>query len=207
MLKRLFRGILEYFVLSRGGRVACWLMSSRYFPWGLWNVTFRGQKYVNGPVKIEDNLPKVIGTRFSCTGNLLLGGRIKIGDYVSVNNNAFIVGSDQAESICIGDNVLIGPNVVLRSSDHNYLDGTELIRNQGHLNGKITVHSDVWIAANAVVTRNVELGKGSVIGAGSVVTKSTPELAVVVGVPSKQISSRAVSPSETVASKDVRPGV
>jgi galactoside O-acetyltransferase len=131
-----------------------------------------------------------IGSNFSSNGNVRLyadNGKIVIGNNNSFNSNVFIGGS--GSEIHIGNNVLIGPNCVLRSSDHKF-SKNEIIKNQGHIPGKIIIEDDVWLGANVVVLKDVIIKKGSVIGAGSVVTKSTEMYSINAGVPAKKITER-----------------
>ena len=116
-------------------------------------------------------------------------GKISIGDHVSINSNVCIGAADKGE-IIIGNNVLIGQNVVLRASDHKYSFVDIPIINQGHTGGKIIVEDDVWIGANAVVTRNTCIGAHSIVGAGSVVTDNIDPYSIVGGVPAKLIKKR-----------------
>ena len=93
----------------------------------------------------------------------------------------------------IGDDVMIGPNTVLRSSDHGF-DSTQVPMNQQpHQPGIIRISEDVWLGANVTVVGNVSIGRGVVVGAGSVVTKDVPEFQIVAGVPAKLIRSRLES--------------
>ena len=114
-------------------------------------------------------------------------GYLTIGDNVSLNANVQI-GAAQGE-IYIGKNVIIGPNVVLRAADHGKLLGIPP-RDQSHERGIIGVEDDVWIAANVVITRNVRLGKGCVVAAGSVVTKDVAPFQIMAGVPTVLIGTR-----------------
>ena len=132
-----------------------------------------------------------IGDNFRSMGHSYLygnDGEIIIGHNLSLNTNVQIGSS--GGKIHIGDNVLIGPNVVLRAADHG-LALTNLINKQPYVGGVITIEDDVWIGANAVILKNVRLGKGSVIAAGAVVTKDTEPYTIVGGVPAKKISERA----------------
>jgi len=90
----------------------------------------------------------------------------------------------------IGDNCSIASNCVLRASNHNFNNLDIPIREQGHSYGEIILEDDIWISANCVVTANTKIGKGSVIGAGSVVTKDVEPYSVVGGVPAKLIKKR-----------------
>ncbi|NIA20827.1 MAG: acyltransferase [Anaerolineaceae bacterium] len=112
-----------------------------------------------------------------------------VGARVNVNYNVFVCAGD-GESIEIGDNVLIGPNVVIRAGDHIFDDPDKPINTQGHASGNIVIGSDVWIAANVVVTAGVTIGDHAVVAAGAVVVEDVAPYAVVGGVPAREIGSR-----------------
>lgn len=116
------------------------------------------------------------------------GGRLEIGSRCSFNHNV-LLGAAGGE-IIIGNDVLIGPNVVLRAADHEFSDASVPIRNQGHRRGKIVIGDNVWLAANVVVTSDVTIGSGCVVGAGSIVTHDLPPMSICVGNPARQIRSR-----------------
>jgi len=115
--------------------------------------------------------------------------KIKIGNHVSFNVNVIIISGPDGE-IVIGDNVLIGPNVVMRAAEHNFEDINIPIRNQGHSPGKIFIGDDVWVGGNVVITKNVTIGEHSIVGAGSVVTKNVEPYSIVGGVPARLIKRR-----------------
>lgn len=114
--------------------------------------------------------------------NLIIGSRC------SFNHNV-LLGAAGGE-IVIGNDVLIGPNVVLRASDHVFASTEVPIRSQGHRPGRIIIGDDVWLAANVVVTSGVTIGNGCVVGAGSIVTRDLPPMSVCVGNPARVIRSR-----------------
>ncbi|MDC0947209.1 acyltransferase [Nitrospinaceae bacterium] len=116
-------------------------------------------------------------------------GIIELGSDVAINSNVQIGASDGGK-IIIGDRVLIGPNVVLRASDHIYGRIDVPIRDQGHTGGEIIIENDVWICANVVVTKNVRIGAHSIIAAGSVVTSNVEPYSVFAGVPAKLLRKR-----------------
>ncbi|RYG40463.1 MAG: hypothetical protein EOO01_27275, partial [Chitinophagaceae bacterium] len=64
------------------------------------------------------------------------------------------------------------------------------IRDQGHRGGCIRLGSGIWIAANAVITANVEIGDGSIVAAGAVVTRDIQNYQIVGGIPAKPIGNR-----------------
>lgn len=115
-------------------------------------------------------------------------GTLKIGDNFAMNSNSTL-GADNGE-INIGDNVIIAQNVVLRAADHEYTYSDRPMISQGHRRGIIDIEDDVWIGANSVITRDVMIGKGCIIAAGSVVTKDIPSYTVAGGVPAKEIKKR-----------------
>jgi len=119
--------------------------------------------------------------------------RITIGDNVSFNSNVMI-NADINGKIIIEKNVIVGPNVVMRASNHNYQRIDIPIRNQGHVSGTIVVREDVWIGANAVILPDVTIGRGAIVAAGAVVTDDVNDYEIVGGVPAKRIGSRIEAP-------------
>lgn len=133
----------------------------------------------------------VIGRNFNSMGYLYLyaheGGVIRIGDDCSVNTNVQLGAA--AGRIVIGNAVIIAPNVVLRAANHD-MRRDILMRHQPSRGGEIIVDDDVWIGSNSVVTADVRLARGTVVGAGAVVTHSTEPYSVVAGVPARKIGER-----------------
>lgn len=108
-----------------------------------------------------------------------------IGDNVSINRNTVIRGCFR-----IGNKCAIAPNCTIIGSNHNFQRIDIPIKQQGFSTLGIIIEDDVWIGANSVVLDGVTIGKGSVIGAGSIVTKSIPPYSIAVGNPCKVIKSR-----------------
>ena len=92
------------------------------------------------------------------------GGSIIVGNNFSSNINCHINASIGGE-IRIGDNVLLGPNVVIRSANHKFILNSKPKNEQGHDYADIRIADDVWIGANAVILSGMSIGKGSVVGA------------------------------------------
>lgn len=122
------------------------------------------------------------------------GGRIEIGSDFGANGNVRLI-ADCGGTIVIGNQVNIGPNVVIRAADHAFDRLDVPIREQGHAAGRIDIGSDVWIAANVVVVRGARIGDHAVIGAGSVVTGDIPPYAVAAGSPARVIRLRNARPA------------
>ena len=117
------------------------------------------------------------------------GGLIRIGDTSFFNRDVYI-NADIGGQIIIGDNCLIGPKVIMRTTNHRFEIKEVNIREQGHQIGDIVIEDDCWIGANAVILGGVHIGRGAIIGAGAVVTKDIPSMAIAVGVPAKVLKYR-----------------
>lgn len=108
------------------------------------------------------------------------GQNISIGKKVFINSGCCF--QDQG-GIEIGDNVLIGQQVVLATLNH-YLQPD---KRANMLPSPIKIGNDVWIGAHATILPGITIGDGAVIAAGAVVTKDVPKNTVVAGVPAKII--------------------
>lgn len=127
-----------------------------------------------------------IGDRNSITAR---GGQIVFGERFA-SNESVILNADIGGSIVFGNDCLIGPRVIFRTANHNFSNTKLTIASQGHTLGDIHVEDDVWIGANTVVLPGVRIGQGSVVGAGSVVTRDIPPYSVAAGVPARKIRDR-----------------
>lgn len=112
---------------------------------------------------------------------------IKIKGNVLLGRNVFITARSE---IKIGENSMIGPFTVINSGNHNFIDVNNTINSQGHNPLPILIEDDVWIGANCSILSGVKIGKGAIIGAGSVVTKNIDDYSIAVGVPAKEIRNR-----------------
>lgn len=85
----------------------------------------------------------------------------------------------------------MGPDVRIITINHK-TERTDIpMKGQGVLSPqKVTICDDVWIGARVIILPGVTIGKGSIIGAGAVVTKDVPEYAVMGGVPARVIKFR-----------------
>jgi acetyltransferase-like isoleucine patch superfamily enzyme len=93
-------------------------------------------------------------------------------------------------SIFIGNDVQIAPNCAFYPYGHNFATN-ELIKKQPlETKGDIIIEDDAWLGVGVIVLENVSVGKGSVIGAGAVVTHDIPELSIAVGNPARVIKHR-----------------
>jgi maltose O-acetyltransferase len=112
------------------------------------------------------------------------GYQIRVGARVFVNFG--LVALDVA-AITIGDDVQIGPNVQLLTPTHPVEADLRLARWEAAR--PITIGPNVWLGGGAIVLAGVEIGENTVVGAGSVVTRSLPADVVAVGSPARVIRS------------------
>lgn len=116
---------------------------------------------------------------------------ITLGSHIFVGKGATFRGEIQ-----IKDKVMFGPNVTIMGGDHDISQiGRYMIDIKEHekTNKKprpIIIEMDSWIGANAILLKGVKIGKGSVVGAGSLVTKDVEPYSIVFGVPAKHFKYR-----------------
>ena len=110
--------------------------------------------------------------------------RLVIGDNVGMSSTRLWIH----DSVTIGDNVKIGGCVLITDTDAHPMD--YMVRrtsNEGTKSAPIVIEDDVWIGAHSVVLKGVTIGARSIIGAGSVVTRSIPADCVAAGNPCRVI--------------------
>lgn len=114
------------------------------------------------------------------------GSYIDIGHRSGLGINCHIYGP-----VAIGDHVMMGPEVTILTSNHRY-DRLDIpMMDQGgteHL--PVTIEDDVWIGTKVIILPGVRIGKGAIVGAGSVVTRPVPPYAIVAGNPARLIRFR-----------------
>ena len=108
-----------------------------------------------------------------------------VGDVIIGDNTIIGIGNVIIGPVTIGNNVMLAQNIVVSGLNHEYADVTKPPKDQGVSKKLITIADDVWIGANCVITAGVTIGKHSVIGAGSIVTKDVPEYTVAAGNPAR----------------------
>jgi len=126
-----------------------------------------------------------------------LGDYAIIEDFSTINNgvgdlhigNRSLIGMSNViiGPVTIGNNVILAQNIVVSGLNHEYRNADMPIMDQPILVAAIVIEDDCWIAANAVITSGVTIGKHSVVAAGAVVTKSIPPYSIAAGNPAKVI--------------------
>lgn len=133
-----------------------------------------------------------VGTdcEFSPTATFAYGERIKLGSRVVIGENTRLWAGHERARILVGDDTIIGPNVLITAANYCFDDGAP-IHQQCMDAADIVIGSDVWIGGGAIVMAGRHIGNGAVIGAGCVVSRDIPPFAVAVGVPARVIRRRA----------------
>lgn len=116
--------------------------------------------------------------RIECLPNAVL----EIGNKTYINHDSEI---RCREHISIGNNVSIAYGVLIQDSDYHTIFDDEGKAKPQTL--PISIEDNVWIGANAIILKGVTLGEGSVVAAGSVVTKSAPANSLIAGNPARVI--------------------
>lgn len=124
-----------------------------------------------------------LGNKISIYGrvSVIAPGNIEIGDYVVLNEGVLLNGTD---FIKIGDYIHISSGAQIHTGglnlNHDY-------KKRKHIKKPIIIENGAWICAGAIITPGIRIGEGSVIAAGSVVTKNVPKFELWGGVPAKKI--------------------
>lgn len=107
-----------------------------------------------------------------------------IGNNVMLANRVALIGSHDHDFQCIGVPIRLSPRI--RDDDYNGKGQFE----------KIIIEDDVWIGFGSIVLSGVRIGQGSIIGAGSVVTRNVEAYSIYAGNPARKIKSRFLNDEE-----------
>ena len=129
------------------------------------------------------------GTYFNRHCSLASPENVSIGKRVSVGPENRLWASPRARLV-IEDDVLLGPNVTIVTSNYGMADRDRPVHDQAWIESDVRIERGAWLGANVVVLPAVTIGEGAVIAAGAVVTHSIPAFAVAGGVPAKILKYR-----------------
>lgn len=114
------------------------------------------------------------------------GGGISVGDHSGIGLNCYM-----QSPVMIGNNVMMGPDVLIFTSNHRYSRLDIPMIQQGHSSPKpVRIGDDVWIGSRVIILPGAVIGSGSVIGAGSVVRGVIPEMSIALGNPAQVVGTR-----------------
>ena len=130
---------------------------------------------------------KQIGKGLVIAGSIRVPrGEIYVGDYCFINAGCYLSGN-----IRMGNFVMLASQVAIVGGDHNTnIPGVPMRFSGRDRARQVRIADDVWIGHGAIILCGVSIGEGAVIGAGSVVTSSVDEYAIVAGVPAEFVRRR-----------------
>lgn len=142
---------------------------------------------LGNPIELDDHVHIDTGASLRGFGYMQRSQGIKIGANTMIGPYACMAGPG---AIQIGKNCMIASHCGLYANNHIFADPTRPIADQGVRAEGIVIGEDCWLGTGVKVLDRVEIGRGSVIGAGAVVTRDIPAYSVAVGVPAKVIKRR-----------------
>lgn len=117
---------------------------------------------------------------------------LSIGDGSSIPKGSVFYCTEAP--LTIGRKVIFGPNPTIITGDHRInvvgkfiMDSNEKLPEN---DAPVVIEDDVWCGANVTILKGVTIGRGSVVAAGAVVTKSCPPYSIIGGVPAKVLKRR-----------------
>lgn len=147
-------------------------------------ITMRLNNSYHTPEEIRSIMSELTGKEIDKTFHMHPPFYTDFGRNITIGKNVFINSGchfqDQG-GITIGDNTLIGHNVVLATLNHEFAP-----EERGTMHpAPIIIGRDVWVGSSTTIVPGVTIGDGAIIAAGSVVTRDVPERMIVGGVPAK----------------------
>lgn len=148
-------------------------------------------EYCNRSDNHRDNTRRAEALGFTGKGIMVAPGSIiRLKNPAHVGNNVFFglytyINGD----VTIGNNVLIGPHCSVTAGNHKFDPATGWFsaRTEPDCDDSVVIGDGSWLASNVCVTGGVKLGRANLVCAGAIVTKSTPDYAIMAGVPARQV--------------------
>jgi maltose O-acetyltransferase len=113
--------------------------------------------------------------------------KLRIGDACAFADGTFFTAGG---GITIGNYVATGPDVKIWSVNHRFENPDIPWMEQGYEYNPVFIEDDVWLGASVFVKPGVRIGKGSIISAGTVLSKSVPAYSIVAGNPGRVVGWR-----------------
>lgn len=160
-----------------------------------WTITKR--MYIIRPNLFHQRSTVIIGDNFTAQGDIKWnpfgiiqpvalnvrtpGAKIIIGNDVGISGSSISAST----AVTVGNRVLIGTGCIISDTDAHPIKAEDRMDPAKTLSKPIIIDDDVFIGARSIILKGVKIGKGSVVGAGSVVTKDVPPFCIVAGNPAK----------------------
>lgn len=137
-----------------------------------------GRDFASGPGLRMECIDNYRGQKF--IPELIIGDNVVFNYYCHIG---------VINKITLGNNILVGSRVLITDHSHGILEKTEdpFVDRQLVSKGEVVIEDNVWIGENACIMPGVRIGKGSIIGANSVVTHDVPPYSLCVGAPARII--------------------
>ncbi len=170
----------------------------RYFFLFLYYAFFRHLPHSTVPLigPVSESLRYRVCRHFfkKCGKNVNIGSKARFGKGFEIeigNNSGIGINAKVPSDIKIGNDVMMGVNVTIIGSRHVF-DRIDIpMRLQGYEKmTPVIIEDDVWIGNNVIILPGRKISKGTIIGAGAVVTKDFPPYSVIGGNPARLLKSR-----------------
>lgn len=178
------------FLKEVAGRIGYWHKCDRIgpdVPWTHWRLFFKSTMtgLCRAKFKYFDDTAEVR------PGVYIIGcSRISIGRRVVLRPGVCLHGNPEGAEIVIEDDVMLGQGVHIYVDNHNFSEPSVPIIDQGfYASEGVTLKKGCWVGANAIILPGVTIGRNSVVGAGSIVTKSVPDKVLAAGNPARIIKT------------------
>lgn len=127
-----------------------------------------------------------VGNNINIEKGAIITSKCSVGNNSGIGINAKLHGT-----VIIGDNVMMGPECIIYTSNHEFSRTDIPMNQQGFRKEKpVEIGNDVWIGGRVIILPGVKIGNGCIVGAGAVVTKNIPDYAIVGGNPAKILKYR-----------------
>jgi len=150
------------------------------------------RKWLNVPASASETIKKklaVVGANVQLAPDLKLDWpeRVEIGDwvYVGPEGQFFTRGG-----LVVEDHTIIGPRVTIMTAMHNFRNAKYVPYDEIELLAPVRIGAANWIGFGVLLMPGITLGKGCIVGAGAVVTKSFAKGSILAGNPAKIIGQR-----------------
>lgn len=187
LLLNLRLGFFDRFRIFVFPRTKVWISRKGKLTFGpkgrlMMGLSYAHTNYSHSTLKIDEDAELIVHRLFN----------LRSGAFISVNKGARLeLGSGGANrdvditcfrDIRIGDHVFISKGVMIRDSDSHFIVGQE-----DKISEPIVIGNNVWIGMRVMILKGVTIGDGSVIAAGSVVTRDVPPNCIAAGIPARVV--------------------